>query len=77
MNPLKTSLSESSRKKTNASGSRVVEAVVVASVSTPPSSRRLKITARCSKNTSDSKRSTKGSKRGSSLRPPNVRKRTA
>ena len=74
--PPKTSLSENSKKKTSASGSRVVEAVAV-SESTPPFRRKLKITARCSRNTRDSRRSTRSSQRDSKLRLPNARRRTA
>jgi hypothetical protein len=75
-NPLKISLSESSKKKTSASENREVEAVV-ASESTPPFRRKLKTIARCSRNTSDSRRSTRSSQRDNRLRLQNARRRTA
>ena len=75
-NPLKTSLSGSSKKKMSASENREVEAVV-ASESTPPFRRKLRTTARCSRNTSDNRRSTRSSQRDNRLRLPNARRRTA
>ena len=60
----------------SASESRVAEAVAV-SESTPPFRRKLRTTARCSRNTRDSRRSTRSSQKGSRLRLPNARRRTA
>ena len=74
-NLLKTNLSESLKKKTSASENRVVEVVAV-SESTPPFRRKLRTTARCSRNTRGSRRSTRSNQRGSRLRLPNARRRT-
>ena len=54
---------------------RVVEAVV-ALESTLPFRRKLRTTARCSRNTRDSRRSTKSSQRDSRLKQLNAKRRT-